>query len=186
MKVISTNIGQPRKVMWRGKFVTTGIYKEPVAAIVVKKYFVEGDNVSDLKVHGGESKTVYGYPWEHYEFWRREYPAMAMDYGMFGENITTEGLFENEMKVGSLYRIGTALLHVTEPRMPCYKLGIKFGTPDIVARFLKSRKSGFYFTVIEEGTVKPGDRITLEQAGDAEETILDVVNKTARKKGEGA
>lgn len=186
MKIISTNVGQPRKVMWRGKSVTTGIYKVPVATIIVKKYFVEGDNVSDLKVHGGESKAVYGYPSEHYVFWRSEYPAMEMRWGMFGENITTEGLFENEMKIGSLYRIGTALLQVTEPRMPCYKLGIKFGTPDIVARFLKSRKSGFYFTVIEEGMIKPGDRIILEQAGDAEETILDVVNKTARKKREGA
>ena len=182
MKVISTNIGQPRKVVWRGKSITTGIYKEPVAAIVVKKYFVEWDNVSDRKVHGGESKAVYGYPSEHYEFWRSEYPAIEMGWGMFGENITTEGLFENEMKIGSLYRIGTTILQVTEPRMPCYKLGIKFGTPDIVARFLKSRKSGFYFTVIEEGTVKSGDRITLEQAGDAEETILGVVNRTVRKK----
>jgi MOSC domain-containing protein YiiM len=103
---------------------------------------------------------------------------------MFGENITTEGLFENEMRISALYRIGTALLQVTEPRMPCYKLGIKFGTPDIVARFLKSRKSGFYFTVIEEGTVNSGDRIILEDSGDGEDTILDVVNKAARKKGD--
>ncbi|MCX6137839.1 MAG: MOSC domain-containing protein [Ignavibacteriales bacterium] len=183
MTIISTNIGRPRKVVWRGRTITTGIYKEPVASIVIRKYYVEGDSVSDLEVHGGERKAVYGYPSEHYEFWRKEYPAMGIGWGMFGENITTEGLFENEVKIGSRYRIGTAQLQVTEPRMPCYKLGIRFGTPDIVARFLKSRKSGFYFAVIEEGMISPGDRIVLEHASDEDETILDVVNRAVRKEG---
>jgi len=112
MKVVSTNIGRSREVPWRGKSVVTGIYKEPVGSIVVKKYFVERDNVSDLKVHGGKSKAVYGYPSEHYEFWRSEYPTMEMGWGMLGENLTTEGMFENETRIGALYRIGTALLQV--------------------------------------------------------------------------
>jgi MOSC domain-containing protein YiiM len=182
MKILSTNIGEAREVMWNGAPIMTGIYKEPVESITMRKFYVEGDNVSDPEVHGGEYKAVYGYPSEHYPFWRKEYPNMDMPWGMFGENITTEGLFENEIVVGSLYRVGTALLEVTEPRMPCYKLGIKFGRVDIIRRFLKSRKSGFYFTVIEEGSAKPGDRITLEHSGDTGYTILDVVNRYARKK----
>lgn len=175
MKVLSTNIGLPREVLWQGKPVMTGIYKEPVEAIGIRRFFVEGDNVSDLKVHGGESKAVYGYPSEHYEFWRAEYPALPMSWGMFGENITTEGLFEKTTLIGSVYRLGSAVLKVTEPRFPCYKLAAKFGRVDIIRRFMKSRKSGFYFTVLEEGTVKPGDRIILEQAGDPGLSIEDVV-----------
>jgi MOSC domain-containing protein YiiM len=180
MKVISTNIGQPREVLWQGRSVTTGTYKEPVDSIHIRKFFVEGDNVSDLDVHGGEWKAVYGYSSEHYEFWRSEFPQMQMPWGMFGENITTEGLFENELVIDSVYRIGTALLQVTEPRMPCYKLAIKFGRKDIIKRFMKSRKSGFYFTVVKEGIVKADDTITLVQPGDSGYTILDIVNRYGR------
>jgi len=180
MKVLSTNIGLPREVLWQGKAVVTGIYKEPVEAISIRKFFVEGDNVSDLKVHGGERKAVYGYPSEHYEFWGAEYPALPMSRGMFGENITTEGLFEKTTLIGSVYRVGSSVLQVTEPRFPCYKLAAKFGSVDIIKRFMKSRKSGFYFTVLEEGTVQPGDPIILEQAGDPGLSIEDVVNERAR------
>jgi MOSC domain-containing protein YiiM len=182
MKVIATCIGAPREVLWRGELVTTGIYKEPVEAIHIRKFFVEGDNVMDLSVHGGESKAVYGYSSEHYEFWRGEFPEMKMSWGMFGENITTEGLFENEVLIGSVYRMGTALLEVTKPRMPCYKLAMKFGRTDMIRRFLKSGKSGFYFTVREEGMVRPGDSISLEQPGEGGESILDVVNSHVRKR----
>jgi MOSC domain-containing protein YiiM len=181
MHVISTNIGQPREVLWQGTPVMTGIFKESVDSIRIRKFFVEGDNVSDLRVHGGEEKAVYAYPSEHYEFWRKEFPEMTMPWGMFGENITTEGIFENELIIGSTYRFGTALLQVTEPRMPCYKLAIKFGRIDIIKRFLQSRRSGSYFTVIEEGTVHPGDRIQLHQAGGSKYTILDVVNSHIRQ-----
>lgn len=182
MKVISTNIGQPRQIVWQGNTLTTGIYKEPVDSISIRKFFVEGDNVSDLRVHGGESKAVYGYASEHYPFWRGEFPEMQMPWGMFGENITTEGLFENELIIGSVYRVGAALLQMTEPRMPCYKLAAKFGTVDIIQRFMKSRKSGFYFTVLEEGMVKPGDPIELETADDSGYSILDAVNEHGRRK----
>lgn len=181
MKVISTNIGLPRQVEWQGVRVMTGIYKEPVKAIQIRKFFVEGDNVMDPEVHGGEWKSVYGYPSEHYTFWHKEFLGMEMPWGTFGENLTTEGVFEKELMVGSLYRIGTSLLEVTEPRMPCYKLAIRFGRVDIVRRFLKSRKSGFYFTVREEGTVKPGDTIRLEQPSAGGYSILDIVNRYARK-----
>ena len=180
MKVLSTNIGQPREVLWQGAKVKTGIYKEPVEAISIRKFFVEGDNVSDLRVHGGESKAVYGYPSEHFEFWRKEYPALTMNWGMFGENITTEGLLEQNILIGSVYRIGTALLQITEPRMPCYKLAAKFGSVDVIRRFMKSRKSGFYFTVLEEGIVNPGDQISMEQEGEHGYTIVDEVKSRER------
>lgn len=176
MKVISTQIARPGEVVWQGNSVTTGIYKEPVNSITVKKFYVEGDTVSDLRVHGGEHKAVYGYASEHYPFWREAFPQMPMNWGLFGENITTEGLFENEVLIGSVYRVGSALLQVTEPRMPCYKLAAKFGTVDMIRQFMNSRKSGFYFTVIEEGTVMPGDSIELEQSGDPGLSILDIVN----------
>ncbi len=181
MKVISANIGHEKEVMWQGEPVKTGIFKEPVDHITIRRFFVEGDNVSDLTVHGGENKSVYGYASEHYPFWRKEYPAMNMSWGMFGENITTEGLFENELIIGSVYRVGTALLQVTEPRLPCYKLAAKFGTVDIINRFMKSRKSGFYFTVLEEGVVKASDPIVLVETGDTNETIQDVVESYIRK-----
>jgi MOSC domain-containing protein YiiM len=180
MKVLSTNIAQPREVIWDGSPVMTGIYKEPVKSIRIRKYFVEGDVVSDLRVHGGEHKAVYGYPSEHYPFWRESYPKMKMSWGTFGENITTEGMFESDILIGSVYRIGSALLEITEPRMPCFKLAAKFGTSGIIRRFLKSRKSGFYFTVLEEGIVTPGDNITLEREGASGHTIVDVVDSYDR------
>jgi MOSC domain-containing protein YiiM len=180
MKVISTNIARPREVVWDGTPVITGIYKEPVKMISIKKHFVEGDTVADLRVHGGQHKAVYGYPSEHYAYWRDEYPEMEMPWGTFGENITTEGLLEIDIFIGSVYRIGGAVLEVTEPRMPCYKLAARFGRNDIIRRFMKSRKSGFYFTVLEEGVVKPGDGMTLEKEGTSGSTIVDVVNSHDR------
>ena len=176
MKVISTNIGTPREIVWEGTVHQTGIYKKPIDAIRVRKYFIEGDTVSDLRVHGGEAKTVYGYPSEHYPFWRQEHPAMEFPWGTFGENLTTEGLFEREVLAGSVYRIGTAVLRVTRPRFPCFKLAVRFGTTVIIKQFMKSRKSGFYFTVVEEGLIRPGDAIHLEESGDPGCTILDMVN----------
>ncbi len=162
------------------EIVKTGIYKEPVAAIEIRKFFVEGDTVSDVHVHGGENKAVYGYPSEHYEFWRNEYTSVKMEWGMFGENITTEGLLEKDILIGSVYRIGTALLQITEPRMPCSKLAAKFGSNDIIRRFMKSRKSGFYFTVLEEGTIHPGDTISMEREGTPGCTIVDDVKRRER------
>jgi len=175
MNVISTNIANPREVIWKGTPEITGIYKVPVDVLTIKKYFVEGDTVSDLRVHGCENKAVYGYPSEHYPFWQDEFPRMKMPWGTFGENITTEGLLENDIVIGSVYRVGSALLQVTQPRMPCYKLAARFGTSSMIRRFMKSLKSGFYFTVLEEGTVKPGNPITLEKVGETGHTIVDVV-----------
>jgi len=146
--------------------VTTGIFKTPVAGRVkVHKLNLEGDAQADLSVHGGPNKAVYAYPSEHYAFWKREFPGMALPWGMFGENLTLEGLLEDEAHIGDRFRIGTAVLMVTQPRTPCYKLGMKFGREDMEARFLASGRTGFYFAVIEEGEMGKGDNIKLIEQG---------------------
>jgi len=122
---------------------------------------LDGDRQADLSVHGGVSKAVYAYPAEHYEYWKTELPEMQLPYGMFGENFTTEGLAEETVNVGDRFRVGEAELMVTEPRMPCYKLGIKFGRADILKKFLTSRRTGFYLAVLKEGRVKAGDSMEL-------------------------
>lgn len=160
MKLISIQVGLPREVNWRGRSVTTGIFKEPVEGpVTLRSLNLDGDRQADLSVHGGPSKAVYAYPAEHYEYWRKELPSTEMPYGMFGENFTTEGLTESEVNVGDRFRIGGAEVVVTEPRLPCSKLAVKFGRTDILKRFLISRRSGFYFAVLREGEVRAGDSI---------------------------
>ena len=162
MKVLSLNVALPRMVEWNGEPVATGIFKEPVQGeVMLRTLNLDGDRQADLSVHGGVSKAVYGYPAEHYEFWKKELPDMELPYGMFGENLTTKGLFEDAVCVGDRFRIGEAEIMATEPRLPCYKLGIKFGRPDILRLFLQSRRTGFYFAVLKEGAVKAGDDIEL-------------------------
>ena len=161
MRVVSVNVSLPRTVPYRGGTVSTAIFKEPVAGRVrVRAAGLEGDAVGDPRVHGAPAKAVYGCPGEHYGFWRREFPAMHMPWGMFGENLTMEGLLEADVRVGDRFRVGTAILEVTKPRFPCFKLGIRFGREDILDRFLHSGRSGFYFRVVEEGAVAAGDPIT--------------------------
>ncbi len=162
MKILSVNVGLPREVSWQGKFVTTGIFKEPVKGpVMLRTLNLDGDGQADLTVHGGVSKAVYTYPSEHYAFWRTEFPEMNLSWRMFGENLTTEGLLEDAIYIGDRFRVGQTELMVTEPRMPCYKLGIKFGRADIIKRFLASRRSGFYFAVMREGMVSAGDALEL-------------------------
>jgi MOSC domain-containing protein YiiM len=160
MKLISVNIGLPREGSWQGKTVTTGIFKEPVeGSIMLRTLNLDGDKQADLSVHGGVSKAGYTYPVEHYEYWQSELPNMKLPYGMFGENFTPEGLLEDAVNIGDRFRVGAAEVIVTEPRMPCYKLGLKFGRADMVKRFLVSQRTGFYFAVLQEGEVETGDRI---------------------------
>jgi len=162
MKILSVNVGLPREVIWQGKLVTTGIFKEPVQGrVMMRRLNLDGDQQADLTVHGGVNKAVYLYPSEHYGYWRIELPGMDLARGMFGENFTTEGLLENAVYIGDRFRIGETEVMVTEPRMPCYKLGIKFGRADIIKRFLASRRTGFYFAVRREGTVSAGDAVEL-------------------------
>ena len=161
-RVVSVNAGLPREVEWRGRIVTTAIFKEPVEVRVpLHRLNLDGDRQADLTVHGGLDKAVYAYPVEHYGFWRDELGS-ELSWGMFGENLTVEGLpLEDELRIGDRFRVGTAELAVTQPRLPCYKLGIRFGREDMVKRFLRSGRTGYYLTVVEEGEVGAGDRIGL-------------------------
>jgi MOSC domain-containing protein YiiM len=159
--LVSINVGVPREVEWNGKTVRTSIFKNPVAGPVwVERLNLMGDRQSDLTVHGGIVKAVYAYPSEHYRFWREELPGVDLPWGAFGENFTTEGLAEESVCIGDKLRIGSAEFVVTQPRMPCFKLGIRFGRPDMVKRFLGSGRIGFYLAVTQEGEVAAGDAIT--------------------------
>jgi len=181
MKLVSINVSRPRLVVWRGQSVSTGIFKEPVAGrVALRTLNLDGDRQADLTVHGGPSKAVYAYPSEHYEFWRAELPEMGLPWGMFGENFTTEGLNESSVNIGDSFRVGSAEVTVTEPRMPCYKLGIKFGRPDILKRFLASGRTGFYFSVRREGEVEAGDSIELLARDEHNVTVADITRLYAR------
>lgn len=174
MKLISVNAGLPREVTWNGKKVTTSIWKAPVNGPVrVSRLNVAGDRQSDLAAHGGSDKAVYVYPAEHYAFWRRELATVELPPGAFGENFTTEGLSE-EFRIGDRLRIGTAEFAITQPRMPCYKLAIRFGRADIVKRFLKSGRTGFYLAVVREGEVEAGDPIHLDTRPGESLTVADI------------
>jgi MOSC domain-containing protein YiiM len=158
--VVSVNVGLPRTVRWKGRDVTTGIFKEPVAGrIPVRRLNLDGDRQADLAVHGGPAKAVYVYPLEHYAYWREQL-GEELPFGAFGENLTVEGLpLEDEAAVGDRFRIGTAELVVTQPRLPCFKLGLRFGREDMVKRFLASGRTGYYLSVDVEGDVGAGDPV---------------------------
>jgi MOSC domain-containing protein YiiM len=161
MKVICVCCGLPREVDWHGHRVTTSIYKEPVQGrIGLRKLNLDGDRQSDLTVHGGEYKAVYCYPISHYDYWQVELPGRSLPMGSFGENFTVEGLDES-VHVGDTFEIGSAEVVVTQPRLPCYKLGIRFGMDDMVKRFLASGRTGFYLAVRREGQIGVDDEITL-------------------------
>jgi MOSC domain-containing protein YiiM len=161
MKLVSLNIGLPREVSWHGRIVSTGIFKEPVEGRVqLRKLNLDGDRQADLTVHGGEFKAVYCYPLVHYDYWRREL-GRDLPMGMFGENFTADGPLEDSVHLGDRFSVGSAELVVTQPRLPCYKLGIKFQSDDMVKRFLASGRTGFYFSVAREGEVGVGDEMNL-------------------------
>jgi MOSC domain-containing protein YiiM len=174
-KLISVNVGLPRVVMSNGDPVPTGIFKEPVAGrVILRTLNLDGDGQADLSVHGGPSKAVYVYPSEHYDYWRNELPDIQLSWGMFGENFTSAGLFETELNIGDKFGVGSAVVAVTEPRLPCYKLALKFGRPDIVKRFLASERTGFYFAVLREGDVAAGDPVKLIERSKHSLTVSDV------------
>jgi len=160
MKLISLNTGRPREVEWNGGTVLTSIWKNPrEGRLRVTSLNIDGDQQSDLSVHGGRDKAVYVYPSEHYEFWRRELPRADLPWGAFGENLTSQGLLETEVAIGDRIQVGSAEFVVTQPRQPCFKLGIRFGRDDMIKRFLLSGRSGFYVAVVQEGELAAGDSI---------------------------
>jgi MOSC domain-containing protein YiiM len=148
LNLVSLNTGLPRDVTWHGQLVTTGIYKQPVEGrVALRKLNLDGDRQADLTVHGGEYKAVYCYPIEHYDYWKRELPGRNLPMAVFGENFTTDGLQEDAIHLGDQLAVGSAETVVTQPRLPCYKLGIRFQSDDMVKRFLASRRTGFYLAV---------------------------------------
>jgi MOSC domain-containing protein YiiM len=158
--VVSVNVGLPREVRWHGKRITTGIWKEPVSGrVAVRRLNLDGDRQADLRVHGGADKAVYAYPSEYYELWSRERPELDFGAGRFGENLTTEGLLDTDVSVGDRFRIGTAELVVTQPRLPCFKLGLRMERDEFVTEFLERGLLGFYLEVVREGEVEAGDPI---------------------------
>jgi MOSC domain-containing protein YiiM len=162
MKIVSVNTGLPRDVTWHGRHVTTAIYKEPVEGrVALRTLNLDGDRQADLSVHGGAHKAVYCYPIEHYDYWTRELAGQELSMAMFGENFTTDGLVEDSVHLGDRFSIGSAEVVVTQPRLPCYKLGVRFQSDDMVKRFLASRRTGFYLSLTHEGDVGAGDDITV-------------------------
>jgi len=175
MKVVSVNVGLPRDVMWHGRTVTTGIFKEAVEGrIALRTLDLDGDRQADLTVHGGKDKAVYCYPIEHYEYWKTELPGRELPMGMFGENFTTNGVLEDSAHLGDRFSIGSAEVVVTQPRMPCYKLGVRFQSDDMVRRFLGSGRTGFYLAVTREGEVGAGDEIKVISRDDNAVPISEI------------
>ena len=156
--------------------IQTGIFKDPVhSPVMINTLNLAGDQQADLTVHGGAEKAVYAYPAEHYEYWRKELPEVSFSWGMFGENLTTEGLLEDTLCIGDRLRVGSAVLMVTQPRMPCYKLALRFDREDMIKRILTSQRSGFYFSVIEEGEVRAGSKVKILSRDPGRVTVVDIV-----------
>jgi MOSC domain-containing protein YiiM len=187
MKIVSVNVGRPQESFYGGRLIRTAIFKKPLQGRVYARALnIDGDQQADLTVHGGPSKAIYAYPSEHYEFWRKELPDAEFPWGSFGENLTTEGLLEKELNIGDRLCVGSAELIVTQPRLPCYKLGIKFGRNDMVKRFLKSRRTGFYCAVLREGEIGAGDAIHYLSRDDGSVTVADVTRLYAFDKQDRA
>lgn len=173
--VLAVNVGRPREVAWQGRIVRTAIFKRPVAGGVrVRSLNLEGDAQADPDAHGGEYKAVYAYPSEHYAAWRAEVPLFG--WGSFGENLTLAGITEDGARIGDRLRVGAAELVVTQPRLPCYKLALRFGVPDMEARFLESGRTGFYLSVAVEGRVSAGAAVELVAAAGDAMTVAEVVS----------
>lgn len=175
MHIVSVNVGLPREVAWGNEVVRTGIFKQPIdGRVVLRRLNLDGDAQADLSVHGGPDKAVYAYPIEHYAYWRQQLPGRELPLGIFGENLTLAGLTEEAAHIGDELRIGTARLVITQPRLPCFKLGIRFGDPAILARFLASNRPGFYLAVLQEGEIGAGDLVERVHEDENRPTMTDL------------
>ena len=184
MKVVSVNVGLPKTVQWRDQPVSTGIFKSPVEGpVALRKHNLDGDQQADLSVHGGPTKAVYVYPIQHYTYWREELPNVDFGWGHFGENLTVDGMEEASICIGDEFSVGTARVVVTEPRMPCFKLSVRFDRADMPKRFLQSRRSGFYLGVVEEGEVQAGDTIKLLSKHPDGLAVADVTSLYTTERG---
>lgn len=162
MKLLSLNVGRPQVIDWQGRPVRTSIFKSPVSGERTVSFLnIEGDEQSDLRVHGGVNKAVYAYDVSHYNHWKRILPREDWSWGLFGENLTTDGLHDDAVRIGDVYQIGSVQLQVVQPRFPCTKLNVRFRLPDMMERFMEQRRAGIYFKVVREGVLKAGDEIQL-------------------------
>ena len=177
MQILSTNIAKPTTILWQGQQVQTGIYKTPVTQpIFLGKHDVKGDIVSDRKVHGGEFKACYLFSANHYSYWQNLYPNLNWEYGMLGENLTVSGLDETQIHIGDIYKVGEALVQITQPREPCYKFGVKFGNQNVLKQFIEHGYPGTYVKVLEEGYVAKGDKFTLVEKAENSLTVHQFFN----------
>jgi MOSC domain-containing protein YiiM len=183
MKLVSVSTGLPREVMWHGTSVTTGIFKQPIQGrVMLRKLNLDGDRQADLSVHGGEHKAAYCYPLENYAYWNAQLPGRELPTAIFGENFTTNGLLEDSVHLGDRFSIGSAEVVVTQPRLPCYKLGIRFQADDMVKRFLASGRTGFYLAVIREGEVGASDEIEVTARDPNAVTISEITRLYVAKR----
>lgn len=175
MTLISINVGLPREIVHHGQTVSTGIFKEPVAGPVFLRHLnLDGDRQADLRVHGGVDKAVYVYPFEHYAFWAQELRRQDLSYGQFGENFTITGLLEDKVFIGDIFQIGEAQVQVSQPRTPCFKIGIRMGDDNFPARFAAANRTGFYVRVLKEGKVMAGDAIKLIEHAIASMSVREI------------
>ncbi len=177
MKVLSLNIGKTQTIKWKNKFTKTAFFKTPVNEPLPVYYLtIGGDEQADPRFHGGETKAVYAYDIAHYEHWKRILPRDDWSFGMFGENLTTEGLLDSAARIGNIYQIGTAKLQVMQPRFPCMKLNMRFNDSSMVKLFTQQKRNGIYFKVIEEGTIEAGNAIELLETSPYNITVADIVD----------
>lgn len=175
MRVISVNVSEPREIEYKGTTTLTSIFKKPVEGrVMLRELDLDGNAQADLVSHGGVYRAAYIYPYEHYATWSEELERDDFVYGQFGESLTTEGLLETEVYIGDVFRIGQALVQVTQPRMPCFKLGIRMDMPLIVKKFLHAPRSGFYVRVLEEGTIAADDSIEKVSTDPNKVSVQDV------------
>lgn len=182
MKLLSLNVGQPKIVNWKGKEVETSIFKHPVEGRkAVSLLNIEGDKQADLRYHGGRDKAIYAYDKAHYDAWEKHIERKKWSFGLFGENLTTEGLLDADVQIGNIYQIGTVLIQATQPRVPCSKLNICFERADMTALFYDFKRYGIYFRVLEAGILQAGDVIELIETGSYSTSIADIVGCFANK-----
>ena len=177
MKLLSLNVGLPKEVEWNGKLIRTSIFKSPVSGKRKVSFLnIEGDEQADLRVHGGVNKAVYAYDVSHYEHWKKILQRADWPWGLFGENLTTDGLRDEAAKIGDVYQIGTAHLQIVQPRFPCTKLNVRFSLPSMMETFAAERRNGIYFRVLKEGVLKAGDEIKLIEPSPFNITIQQYVD----------
>ena len=187
MKLLSVNVSQPKPVEFDGQDYLTGINKQAVKGrIWMGRLNLDGDGQADLDAHGGPNRALYCYPHENYAYWRKELQRDDFQYGQFGENLTTQGLLENQVCIGDIYEIGQAVIQLTQPRVPCYKLADKLGIPDFAKTFLRANRSGFYARVLEEGGVQADDGIRLLQRDAVGMSVAEVNAELYLEKGDRA